>query len=156
MTLPLCQAPVEKVSVDPPSTLWNEEMCRLTTLPRVSRVSKRMICILARYRDAWSWVWFENDAYVGNKARNPFNFQLFNLIWLKLLVNEEYPTPGIELEDNGHYNGYNSLFLGSGTMHQGQGLQVERREWSDGYFLFTWDLTPDGSGTRAGPDKRSV
>ena len=89
-----------------------------------------------------------NDAYVGDKARNPFNFQLFNLKSLKLLVNgEEYPAPGIELEDNGHVNGYNSLFLGSGTMHRGQGLQVECREWSDGYALFTWDLTPDGSGS---------
>ena len=39
-----------------------------------------------------------NDAYVGDKARNPFNFQLFNLKSLKLLVNgEEYPAPGIEL-----------------------------------------------------------
>ena len=88
-----------------------------------------------------------NDAYVGDKAFNPFNFHLFNLKSLKVLVNgEEHPTPGIELEDNGHVNGYNSLFLGSGTMHRGQGLQVERREWSDGYVLFTWDLTPDGSG----------
>ena len=35
-----------------------------------------------------------NDAYVGDKARNPFNFQLFNLKSLKLAVNgEEYPTP---------------------------------------------------------------
>ena len=34
-------------------------------------------------------------------------------------------------------------------MHQGQGLQVERREWSDGYALFTWDLTPDGGGSPA-------
>ena len=32
-------------------------------------------------------------------------------------------------------------------MHRGQGLQVERREWSDSYALFTWDLTPDGSGS---------
>ena len=90
-----------------------------------------------------------NDAYVGDKAHNPFNFQLFNLKSLKLLVNgEEYPTPGIELEDNGHVNGYNSLFLESGTMHL-QGLQVGRREWSYGYALFTWDLTPDESGSPA-------
>ena len=34
-------------------------------------------------------------------------------------------------------------------MHRGQGLQVERREWSDGYALFTWDLTPEGSGSPA-------
>ena len=88
-----------------------------------------------------------SDAHVGDKARNPFNSQLFNLKSLKLLVNgEAYPTPRIELEDNGHVNGYNSLFLESGTMHRGQGLQSERREWSDGYALFTWDVTPDRSG----------
>ena len=48
------------------------------------------------------------------------------------------------------------LFLGSGTMHRGQGLQVERREWSNGYDLFTWDLTPDGSEnpTHLHPDYR--
>ena len=70
-----------------------------------------------------------NDAYVGDKSRNLSNFQLFHLKSLSLLVNgEEYPAPGIELEDNGHVNGYNSLFLGSGTMHRGEVLQVERRE----------------------------
>ena len=98
-----------------------------------------------------------NDAYVGNKDHNPFNFQLFNLKSLKLLVNgEEYPAPGFELEDHGNVNGYNSLFLGSGTMHRGQGIQVERREWHDGYALFTWDLTVDGSGnpTHLHPDYR--
>ena len=80
----------------------------------------------------------QNDVYVGDKARNPFNFQLFNLKKLKLLVNgEEYPAPGIELEDNSHANGCNSLFLGSGTMHRGQGLQVECRKWSDGYPFYT-------------------
>ena len=41
-------------------------------------------------------------------------------------------------------------------MHRGQGIQVERREWHDGYALFTWDLTPDGSGnpTPLHPDYR--
>ena len=101
---------------------------------------------VARYRDAWSWVW--SETYVGDKARNPFNFQLFNLKSLKLLVyGEEYPTPGIELEENGHVNGYNSHFLRSGTMHRG--LQVESREGSNGYALFTWELNPDGSGSPA-------
>ena len=84
-----------------------------------------------------------NDGYVEDKGGNPFNFQLFNLKSLKVLVNGDgYPKPGIELEDNGHVNGCNSLFLGSGTMHRVQGLQVVRRECSDGYALFTWDLTP--------------
>ena len=33
---------------------------------------------------------------------------------------------------------------------------MERREWHDGYALFTWDLTPDGSGnlTHLHPDYR--
>ena len=124
-------------------------MYRRTTLPRVSRVFQKNDLFLGKVPRRGVVGLVRNDAYVGDKACNPFNFQLFNLKSLKkLLVNgEEYPAPGIELEDNGHVNGYNSLFLGSGTMHRGQGLQVEHREWSDGYALFTWDLTPDGSGS---------
>ena len=36
-------------------------------------------------------------------------------------------------------------------MQRGQRLQVERREWSDGYALFTCDCSrvPDGSGSPA-------
>ena len=91
-----------------------------------------------------------NDAYVGNKDRNPFNFQLFGLKMLKLLVNgEEYPHAPIELSDEGHVNGYNSLLLGSGHMHRGKGLQISRNNWADGFALFMWDLTPDGSGGAA-------
>ena len=91
-----------------------------------------------------------HDAYVGNMGQNPFNFQLFGLKTLKLLVNgEEYPTSAIELDDNGNVNGYNSLLLGSGHMHRGPGLQISRKNWFDGFALFMWDLTPDGSGAAA-------
>ena len=57
-TLPSCQEPVVNIC-NPLSTLWNAVMCRLTTLPRASRVPKRTICSLARYRDVWSWAWSE-------------------------------------------------------------------------------------------------
>ena len=88
-----------------------------------------------------------NAAYAGIRNQNPFNFTLSGLKTLKLLVNgEEYPAAGIELDQNGHVNGYNSLMLGGGNMHRGLGLQFERRLWANGFELFMWDLTPDGSG----------
>ena len=88
-----------------------------------------------------------NDAFVGTRERNPFNFQLFNLKTLQLLVNgEEYPTPAIDMTDNGHVHGYNSLLLGMGAMYRGPGLQFSRTAWSTGFALFMWDLTPENSG----------
>ena len=44
----------------------------------VGKVPRRVVVGLVR-----------NDAYLGYKAPNPFNFQLFNLKSLKLLVNGE-------------------------------------------------------------------
>ena len=89
-----------------------------------------------------------NAAYVGISTQNPFNFTLSGLKVLKLLVNgEEYPAAGIELDQKGHVNGYNSLMLGGGNMHRGLGLQFERRLWANGFALFMWDLTQNGSGS---------
>ena len=94
-------------------------------------------------------------AYAGISNQNPFNFTLSDLKTPKLLVNgEEYPAAGIELDQNGHVNGYNSLMLGGGNMHRGLGLQFERRLWANGFALFMWDLTPDGSADHLHPEYR--
>ena len=53
-----------------------------------------------------------NAAYAGINNQNPFNFQLKGLKSLKLLVKgEENPAAGIELDQNGQVNGYNSLMF---------------------------------------------
>ena len=89
-----------------------------------------------------------NDAFTGNYQRNPFNFQLFNLSDIKLLFDgEEYPGPTIYISEGRELDAYNSLFKNSGFMHRGRGIQLSREKWSQGFALFMWDLTPDGSGS---------
>ena len=54
----------------------------------------------------------------------------------------------IDLSDPGErVKGYNTLFAGDGTMHRGQGNDINRVDWEGGYGLFIYDLTPDGNGS---------
>ena len=88
-----------------------------------------------------------NDAYKGNLRRNPFNFQLFDLNAVRLTVNgEEMPYSGIDLIGGKKIDGYNTLFSGSGDMNCGHGIDIDRKEWEQGYGLFRLDTTPAGSG----------
>ncbi|XP_015767369.1 PREDICTED: uncharacterized protein F54H12.2-like [Acropora digitifera] len=83
-----------------------------------------------------------NDAYNGNLARNPFNFQLLDLQGVRLTVNgEEMPHSALDLTGGKKIYGYNTLFSGSG-----HGLDIDREDWEQGYGLFCFDLTPAGSG----------
>ena len=88
-----------------------------------------------------------NDAYNGNLARNPFNFQLFDVQVVRLTVNgEEMPYSALDLTGGKKIDGYNTLFSGSGEMNCGHGLDIDREDWEQGYGLFRFDLTPAGSG----------
>ena len=89
-----------------------------------------------------------NEAYNGSYTTNPFNFGLFALKELKLTVNNvEIPETAIDLSSpTGQLKAYNSIFAGDGTMHRARGNDINRLEWSKGYGLFVYDLTPDGNG----------
>ena len=88
-----------------------------------------------------------NDALNGNLARNPFNFELFDVQNIRLTVNgEEMPYSALDLTGGRKINGYNTLFSGSGDMNCGHGLNIDRVDWENGYGLFRFDLTPAGSG----------
>ena len=88
-----------------------------------------------------------NDAYNGNLARNPFNFQLFGLNAVRVTVNgEETPYSVIDLTGGKKIDGYNTLFSGSGDMNCGHGIDIDREDWLGGYALFRLDTTPAGSG----------
>ena len=88
-----------------------------------------------------------NDAFNGNLARNPFNFELFDLQDIRLTVNgEEMPYSALDLTGGKKIDGYNTLFSGSGDMNCGHRLDIDRVDWENGYGLFRFDLTPAGSG----------
>ena len=71
-----------------------------------------------------------NDAFNGNLARNPFNFELFDLQNIRLTVNgEEMPYSVLDLTGGTKIDGYNTLFSGSGDMNCGHGLDIDRVDW---------------------------
>ena len=85
-----------------------------------------------------------DDAYNGNRTRNPFSFGVQGV---RLTVNgEEMPYSALDLTGGKRINGYNTLFSGSGEMNCGHGLDIDREDWEQGYGLFRFDLTPAGSG----------
>ena len=88
-----------------------------------------------------------NDAYNGSLARNPFNFQLFDLNAVRVTVNgEEIPYSVIDLTGGKKIDGFNTLFSGSGDMNCGHGIDIDREDWERGHELIRLDTTPAGSG----------
>ena len=89
----------------------------------------------------------QNDAYNGSLARNPFNFQLFDLNAVRVTVNgEEIAYSVIDLTGGKKIDGFNTLFSGSGDMNCGRGIDNDRDDWERGYGLIRQDTTPAGSG----------
>ena len=87
-----------------------------------------------------------NDACNSSLARNPFNFQLFDLNAVRVTVNgEEVPHSVIDMTGDTKIDGFNTLFSGSGDMSCGHGIDIDREDWERGYGLIRLDTTPAGS-----------
>ncbi|KAK3746089.1 hypothetical protein QZH41_004626 [Actinostola sp. cb2023] len=88
----------------------------------------------------------ENTAFNGSYKRNPFIFQHFNATQVGVYINgESSPMKAMQLnfEQSQYLKGYMSLFLGTGNLFHDKGLQIERRDYPQGYTLYAFDLTPD-------------
>ena len=87
-----------------------------------------------------------NESFNGSYAHNPYNFHHYDLTQLKLYVdgNQGYLAP-IEPEfNNGRFiMAYNSLFAGTGKLFRDEGLDIQRVDYSRGYTLYAFDLSPD-------------
>ena len=85
-----------------------------------------------------------NDAYNASYAKNPFNFQHFNLNSLRLLLNgDEIPfqpfTPDFATKKC--LKEYMSLYQSLGDSDRT--LAISYDEWLNGYTLFVFNLSPD-------------
>lgn len=90
--------------------------------------------------------WWKNLAFNGDKAKNPFNFQHFDVEFLALhLDGKQIPSKPLQPKfDEGLFmRSYASLFNGTGLMGENQGNDITRDEYAGGYTLFAFDLTPD-------------
>ena len=88
----------------------------------------------------------DNDAFSGLYTKNPFNLKHYDLNNLKVYIDgqQQYIRP---LEFNytadQYIFGYMSLFSGTGKERKDEGGDVSREDFSNGYALYAFDLTPD-------------
>jgi len=89
----------------------------------------------------------DNRAYKGDRERNPFNFQHFNLNEIAVYLDgqQQHAVRPVQ-PDYGHglyIRAYNSMFAGTGKLCKDEGLYISREDYSAGYALYAFDLTAD-------------
>ena len=88
------------------------------------------------------------EAFNGSYAKNPFNFQHFNISDISLVVNETIiggqPLSVNFNDDTGrnYVNAYNQMFSTIGTEGKDFGNNIRLEEYSNGYTLFCFNLEP--------------
>lgn len=90
----------------------------------------------------------DNDAFNGNKAKNPFNFKNFDLTELSVYLDGQQQTIKplkCNYGSNQFISAYMTLFSGTGRQNRDLGIDIGRSEYKDGYALYAFDLTPDMS-----------
>ncbi|KAK3933085.1 hypothetical protein KUF71_017346 [Frankliniella fusca] len=92
----------------------------------------------------------DNHAYNGDYARNPYNFQHFNLNYLQLHVDGQavpsHPlTP--DFSKDLYMECYNTLFSGTGIHWKDEGNGISWSDYPKGNTLFVFDLSPDLSAS---------
>ena len=111
------------------SLAWNEEGLFSGILPR------RIVIGLV-----------DGTAFDGAYHRNPFNFKHHNLKYCSLLIDGKMrpQTPlDSNFENNLSLRNYFTLFEATGKVFQDAGIDVNRREYEQGYSLVAWDLTTE-------------
>lgn len=96
----------------------------------------------------------DNASFNGDKGRNPFDFQNWGINFLSLYV-DGVQVPGRPLQPSFDNNArleaesYSTLFSGTGVHFSDHGMDITRDDYSKGYCLFAFDLTPDFSANCA-------
>ena len=87
-------------------------------------------------------------SFNGSYVENPFRFQPFGVNYVALHVDEkQYPatplTPNFTTQTA--LRSYLQLFSATGRLYGDGGMDITPSDFLDGYTLFAFDLTPDGS-----------
>ena len=88
----------------------------------------------------------DNDAFNGNYKKNPFNFKHMNLTQLKVYLDGQQQSVKpleVNFDNNQFINAYATLFMGTGKWMRDEGNDIGREDFSGGYALYAFDLTPD-------------
>ena len=88
----------------------------------------------------------DNNSFNGAFHKNPFNFKHFNLTQLKIYLDgQQQSLKPIEpnFAANKYIMAYSTLFSGTGKLQKDEGIDITRMDYSNGYTLYAFDLTPD-------------
>jgi len=89
----------------------------------------------------------DNSAFNGQRNRNPFNFQHYNLseILVYLDGQQQHSLKPIHPNfDEGQFVlAYSSLFSGTCKLNRDEGNHISREDFDKGYALYAFDLTVD-------------
>ncbi len=92
----------------------------------------------------------DNEAYTGNRTRNPFDFKHNKLNTFSLFVNgSSVPNESIICnfdEGDQFARAYSSIFSTIGLKNIPQSIRITKDMFKNGYFVIASDLTPDMSG----------
>jgi len=93
----------------------------------------------------------DSAAFNGAYKKNPFNFQHFNASYLAISVNgQEIPLKPMQLSFGANprfIEAFITLFSGTGKMYLNSGNGISREEFSSGYAIYAFDMTPDMCGS---------
>ncbi|XP_011312415.1 uncharacterized protein F54H12.2-like [Fopius arisanus] len=96
----------------------------------------------------------DNASFNGDKTRNPYDFKNWGINFLILYV-DGVQVPGRPLQPSfaggSHMEAesYSTLFNGTGIHFSDHGIDISPSDYSNGYCLFAFDLTPDLSANCA-------
>jgi len=88
----------------------------------------------------------DNDSYNGSYSKNPFNFKHHHLNQVKIYLDgQQQSLKPIEPDyaNNQFIAAYSAVFAGTGKLARDEGLDITREDYSGGYALYCYDLTPD-------------
>lgn len=84
----------------------------------------------------------DNDAFNGDYKKSPFEFKHYNINFIGAYVDGQ-PVPHNPLQPNFEKNQCVRAYYNLFTAAENRGLYLSRTEFSQGYSLFLFDLSPD-------------
>jgi hypothetical protein len=87
----------------------------------------------------------DNRAYNSDRERNPFNFRYFSLTEIGIYLDGQlYGLQPLKLDfATGRYVAAYAGLFGGTNINRDEGNGISRTDFSNGYALYAYDLTPD-------------